>query len=258
MESAFFEPTGNGTYRATPASAGPWTAAAQHGGPPSALAAWDMERHEPDERLRLARVTVDILRPIPVGTLTVRTRTLRPGKRVALLETVMEAGGQEVLHARGWRIGRNDFAPEVRRNGQVPAIPSSARPSEFPGGHSGGYLAAIEWRVVSGGFGEVGPAVVWSRPLIPLIAGADPTPMSRTLLVADSGSGIGRQLDPREFLFPNVDLTVVLRCDPVGEWLLLDAISTMGGQGTGMTETLLSDQAGVIGAGLQTQFIVPV
>jgi acyl-coenzyme A thioesterase PaaI-like protein len=42
-------------------------------------------------------VAVDILRPVPVGKVTVSTRTLRPGRRVALLEAIMEADGQEVL-----------------------------------------------------------------------------------------------------------------------------------------------------------------
>lgn len=82
--------------------------------------------------------------------------------------------------------------------------------------------------------------------------------MARTLLLADSGSGVGMTVDPRQFQFLNVDLTVVLQRDPVDEWLLLDALTTMGGQGTGMTETLLSDRDGVIGTGLQTQLVVPV
>jgi hypothetical protein len=217
-----------------------------------------MELHEPDERMRLARVAVDILRPIPVTTVTLRTRTLRPGRRVTLLETVMEADGQEVLYARGWRIGRSDSVPEIARDAPTPEIPDCTPVPRFPGGHLDGYLAAIDWRFVSGSFGETGPARVWARPHITLLEGERLAPMAAALLVADSGSGVGRQLDPRQFQFLNVDLTVVLRRDPVGDWLLLDALTTMGGQGTGMTETLLSDRDAVIGAGLQTQLIVPV
>ncbi len=255
MEAEFFERVGPDSYRATAATAGPWSANAQHGGPPSALAARDMERHEPDERLRLARVAVDILRPIPVDTVRVRTRTLRPGRRVALLETVMESGGQDVLYARGWRIGRTADLPVIAREGSVPAIPDSGPVPVFPGGYMDGYLAAIDWRFVSGDFGQLGPSQAWGRPRIPLLAGEDLTPMTRTLLLADSGGGVGMALDPRKYLFLNVDLTVVLQRDPVGEWLLLDALTTMGGNGTGMTETLLSDRDGVIGTGLQTQLV---
>ncbi len=257
MEAEFFERVGPDAYRATMATAGPWSDKAQHGGPPSALAARDMERHEPDQQMRLARVTVDILRPIPVDTVTVRTRTLRPGRRVALLETVMESGGQDVLYARGWRIGRTAHLPVIARESSLPAIPDSVPVPVFPGGYMDGYLAAIDWRFVEGGFGQLGPAQAWGRPRIPLLAGEELTPMMRTLLLADSGGGIGMALDPRQYLFLNVDLTVVLQRDPVGEWMLLDALTTMGGSGTGMTETLLSDRDGVVGTGLQTQLVTP-
>ena len=56
MHSTFFEPAGTDSFVATPATAGPWSAHSQHGGPPSALAARALELHEPDEGQRLARV----------------------------------------------------------------------------------------------------------------------------------------------------------------------------------------------------------
>lgn len=257
VEPAFFEQAGPGTFRGTEATAGPWSPKAQHGGPPSALAAMEMDRHEPAGGMRLARVAVDILRPVPVDVITVRTRTLRPGKRVALLETVMEADGQEVLYARGWRLGRTGELPVIAREGQAADVPEPAPMPLFPGGHMDGYLAAIDWRFVSGGFQEPGPSKAWGRPRIPLVAGEELTPMARTLLIADSGSGVAMTVDPRRYLFMNVDLTVVLQRDPVGEWIMLDALTTMGGQGSGMTETLLWDGQGVIGTGLQTQLVTP-
>src|SRR5205814_6867130 len=125
VEAAFFEPAGNGTFVATPATAGPWAPDAQHGGPPSALAAWVIEQHEPSATQRLARVAIDILRPVPLGKLTTRVRTVRAGRRIALLESTLEASGQEVLHARGWRI--------ERPRGPVPVIPDQAAPAQQPG-----------------------------------------------------------------------------------------------------------------------------
>ena len=79
--------------------------------------------------------------------------------------------------------------------------------------------------------------------------------MSRTLLLADSGSGVSMELDPRTYIFINVDLTVILQRDPVGEWLLLDAVTTIGGTGSGMAETQLSDTAGFVGTGIQTLLV---
>ena len=259
VHTVFFEPAGPGSYRATAATAGPWSADAQHGGPPSALAARAMERHEPDERMRLARVAVDILRPVPVGVVTLRTRTVRPGRRVALLETVMESGGQEVLVARGWRIAKSAEPPLIGTGKPVPDLPEGSWEPYFAGtGHLSGYLSAVEWKFVSGGFASMGPCQAWGRPLVPLVAGEHLTPMCRTLLLADSGSGLSMTLDPAKFIFINVDLTVVLQRDPAGDWLLMDSVTTVGDEGTGLAETQLSDSSGVAGTGLQTLLVAPV
>jgi hypothetical protein len=254
---SFFEPLGAGSYRATEATAGPWSPDAEHGGPPSALAAWELERHGPSETTRLARVAVDILRPVPVGVLTARTRLVRPGKRVALLETVLAAGGQDVLVARGWRIATSESAPVIGTDDPLPDIPADARAPRFPGGHQDGYLAEIDWRFVSGNFNQPGPCRVWARPRIPLLPGEELSPMCRTLLVADSGSGVSMAVDPMKYTFMNVDLTVILHRDPVGEFVLLDARTTMGGTGTGLAETQLADTTGVVGSGLQTLLVAP-
>ena len=257
MSGSFFEPLGASAYRATEATAGPWSPDAEHGGPPSALAARELERHEPAENTRLARVAVDILRPVPVGVLTSRTRLLRPGKRVALLETVLASDGQEVLVARGWRIATSESAPIVGTGGLIPEIPADGQPPRFPGGHHEGYLSEIDWRFVSGNFNQPGPCRVWARPRIPLLPDEDLSPMCRTLLVADSGSGVSMAVDPTRYTFMNVDLTVILHRDPVGQFVLLDARTTMGGTGTGLAETRLADSSGLIGSGLQTLLVAP-
>jgi hypothetical protein len=259
VPDVFFEPAGTDSFVATPATAGPWSARAQHGGPPSALAALAMDRHEPDPGQRLARVAVDILRPVPVGKITVRTRTVRPGRRVALLETVLEADGQEVLHARGWRIATpGGPVPAVGTDAPPPPVPPEPYVVDFPGAHVAGYLRAVEWRYVSGGgFESPGPAVVWARPTIPLLPDEQPSPMSRALLIADSGSGVSATLDPSRFVFINVDLTVVLTRDPDGEWLLLDAATTIGAQGTGLAETTISDAHAPCGSAIQTLLVAP-
>jgi len=207
--------------------------------------------------MRLARVAVDILRPVPVGPLTASTRTLRPGKRVALLETVLKSDGQPVLVARGWRLTKLAGGPVVTRTAPPPEIPAAAKPPRFPGGNVEGYLTHTEWRFETGNFDEPGPCKTWARPRIPLLPGEEISPMSRTLLLADSGNGVSMVLDPRSYIFINVDLNVVLHRDPAGEWLLLDAVTTMDGTGTGLAQTTLSDSAGEVGIGVQTLLVSP-
>ncbi|MGA3155808.1 MAG: thioesterase family protein [Streptosporangiaceae bacterium] len=257
MPDAFYQPLGGGSFLAMPATAGPWSHHAQHGGPPSALAGRALELHEPAEGQRLARVAVDILRPVPVTEVTVRTRTLRAGRRVSLLEAVMEAGGREVLHARGWRIATSDAVPVVTKPSEPRAIPAERGTPHFFGRRPAGYLSVVDWRFVTGGFTDSGPSQAWGRPDLPLLDGEELTPMCRALLLADTGSGIGAAIDASKFQFINVDLTVVLQRDPVGEWLLLDSVTTMGGQGTGLAESTLSDTEGVVGIALQTLVVAP-
>jgi hypothetical protein len=225
-----------------------------------------------------------------------------------LLEAVMEADGQEVLHARGWRIAltadgfpvkaadtaaavagpvtaadtaaapAGPVSPAAVDTAAAVASPATAlsagqsaagspEPSAVPpeqqlpaffDGRLAGYLSAIEWRFLSGGnFDARERARVWTRPRIPLIEGEELSPMGRALLVADSGSGVSAVLDPMRFLFINVDLTVVLQRDPAGEWLLLDAATTIGDRGTGVAETVLSDADGPCGRALQTLLVAP-
>ena len=280
MESAFYEPAGAGVFASTGATAGPWSADAQHGGPPSALAARAIEQHDPDERQRLARVAIDILRPIPVRPLSVTARTLRPGRRVTLIEAVVEADGQEVLHARGWRIERPaGKVPEITDGEAPPPVPAEdddGWPPQIFQREETGYLASIEWRFLPSGAGWVDvsadeaagaeptavPATAqvrsaWTRPRIPLLEGEEYSPMQQTLLVADSGSGVSAALPPTEFIFINVDLTVTLARDPASDWILLEAATTIGADGTGMALTRLSDPVGACGRGLQTLLVAP-
>jgi hypothetical protein len=54
-----------------------------------------------------------------------------------------------------------------------------------------------------------------------------------------------------------VDLTVILPRDPAGEWLLLEASTVIGKQGTGLAETSLSDTGGRCGRVMQTLLVTP-
>ena len=216
-------------------------------------------------------MAVDILRPIPIGKLSVRARSIRPGRRVALLEAVVEADGQEVLHARGWRIERPATpVPEIVDGAPAPPLPASGDgvPPQIFRREPDGYLASIEWRFLPSDLDDVlgGPAepprmaqarAAWARPMIPLLPGEEVSPMARALLVADSGNGVAAALSATEYIFINVDVTVALPRDPVGDWLLLEAQATIGAEGTGLALSRISDQHGPCGRGWQTLLVAP-
>jgi hypothetical protein len=92
---------------------------------------------------------------------------------------------------------------------------------------------------------------------VDLVAGQDLAPVERVLVVADSGNGASSVLDIREWTFVNSDLTVLLHRHPTGEWVCLDAASSIDGDGIGCAHTRLSDPTGELGYGLQTLVVQP-
>ena len=110
--AAFYEPLGDGRFRSTPHTPGPWDVRSQHAGPPAALLGRALERTEPREGTLIARVTFEILGPVPVAEVEVESRVLRPGRTVELLEAQLSAGGRPVMTARAWRLPATE-APAV-------------------------------------------------------------------------------------------------------------------------------------------------
>jgi hypothetical protein len=75
-------PDGRETVESLPATAGPWSPDAQHGGPPAALLGRSVERLAASTvgAATIGRFTMELLGPVPVGPLAVSARVLRPGR----------------------------------------------------------------------------------------------------------------------------------------------------------------------------------
>lgn len=253
---AFYRQLDENRFDSLPATAGPWSPHAQHAGPPAALLARAIETHEPRTGSRLADLRLDILGPIPVVPLTVDVEVLRAGRSMELLQATATADGRAVAVARSWRIVRapSDFPQLTGRRTDVGDIPPPTGDGhlEMPGAHVDGYLRAVEWRFVEGGFGTGGTAIAWGRQLVPVLPGEQPSPWQRALVLADSGSGITLTVDPRRHTYINCDLHVVLDRDPEGEWIRMSsqALASPGNGGT--VHTSLADVRGELGTGLQT------
>lgn len=258
MDDAFFEPDGE-RYLATELTRGPWDHDLQHAGPPTALLGRALERCEPRPDSQIARVTFEILRPIPIAALATRARVVRPGRSVELLEgELLDEEGRELVRARAWRLRTEtmELTPAPAEAPAAPPGPEHGRAAPFfSTGASVGYHTAIEWSFVSGGFRELGPAVVWMRPRAALVAGEAPSPLGRVLVAADSGNGVSAALDFTRHRFVNVDLSVHLHRLPAGEWVCLDARTTPQPSGVGLAETALWDESGPLGRALQVLLI---
>jgi hypothetical protein len=252
---AFYELDGD-AFVPSELTRGPWDPGAQHAGPPSALLGRAIEA----PGRQVGRITIEILRPVPIAPLTVAHRVVRPGRAVELVEAVLaEAGGErrELARALAWRLRPQDGV-EPGDPGPPPPGPDAGREVPFfATGQDAGYHTAMDVRFLEGAFTEPGPAVVWMRMRQPLVAGEPPSPLARVLVAADAGNGVSATLDYRRFLFINTELTVHLVREPAGEWVCLDAVTRLGAPGLGMAETVLSDERGRIGRGAQTLLVRP-
>jgi len=258
MTEVFYEKAGDG-FVATELTRGPWDPGAQHAGPPSGLLGRELERVPGGEGFQVARVTFEILRPVPIGPVRVEAEVVRPGRSVQMLEASLAgADGEKLIVARAWRIRTSELEipDDVVTTPEAPPGPEEGDvPGFFETGQSVGYHTAMEWRSVGGGFLEPGPATVWMRMGCELVAGEAPTPLQRTLVAADVGNGISAVLDWRRYVFINVDLTVHLERMPEGEWVCVDAVTLPQRNGVGTAESVLSDERGRIGRAAQALLI---
>jgi hypothetical protein len=230
---------------------GPWDPAAQHAGPPSALLARALERCEAREGMRIGRITVEILAPVPLAPLAVEASVVRPGRSVELLQAALAGPDGEVMRASAWRVAAGDVHVEPD---PPPPGPEHGRDRDFfPTGQELGYHTAMEYRFVRGGFLDPGPALVWMRMRGPLVEGERPSPLERLMVVADVGNGVSAVLDWREYLFINTELTVHLLRPPEGDWVGVDAVTHV--DGLGLAESTLWDEGGRLGRGAQTLLV---
>jgi hypothetical protein len=248
---AFYERIDDETFAATAATMSPWDERLQHGSPPTALVAHVMNARHPRDDMRLARITSEFLGPLPLATMRVRTRVARPGRRIEMLEATIESGGREVLTARAWRIAtqsEGSVPPATTAPDPAPALPDDDRKPAWL--ERFGYGEAFDWRYVYGG-GVPGPAAVWTRPRVPLVGGEPLTALDRALLVADSANGISAELPMGEWLFVPPSLSLALERYPRGEWVLLEARTTLSSDGLGVSSSRLADAAGYFAVGSQ-------
>lgn len=255
MSNAIFVREGT-AFLATPFAAGPWHPGLQHGGAPSALVAWAAEQVETAAPMRVARVTVELLRPVPVGRLEIATEVIRDGRKIQLVQVKLLHEGKEVTRANVLRVRVAD--EPLPAGSQMPRAAGSphnvAEDDQFrdslPGAVNFG--ANFDMRRIRGGFRQLGPGQVWFRQHRPLIEGEPLSPVARAMAVADFSNGIAPTLPFDEWTFINADLTVNFARAPVGEWLFSDAETWAGEDGAGLAMTRLSDEQGPFARAVQS------
>jgi hypothetical protein len=243
----------------TPLARGPWDPNALHGGAPSALFAWACERHDPGPASFVARITVELMRPVPLAPLVLHVRTMRPGRKVQWLEaSLVDADEREVAHATTLRLRSDDVdtAGAVHPTIELPPGPDADAPLfPFGGPDRVGYWNAHDVRLVRGDWTEPGPGTAWFNLRCAVVAGELVSPLMRVAACADFGSGVGNPVRMTNAAAINAEVTIHLHRYPIGDWVALESEAWAQSHGVGLAESRLFDQQGVIGRGAQSLLV---
>ena len=254
---SLFEPVEDARLLPTDYARGPWTPDALHGGPVAALLAGVAEQAADAGAGGIpflpTRLTVELLRPVPVAPLRIEGRLVRPGRKVQLAEAdVLDEAGTLLATARLLRLRAAEVAAPITTAVAPPPGPETAKATELVSiGYDAFHNRGVEHRFVAGTFVDPGPATDWIRLRVPVVPGSAPTPLQRVAAAADFGNGVSRVADFTELMFINPDLTIHLHRLPAGEWVCLEAVTWMEGNGTALAESRLWDEHGPIGRSLQ-------
>src|SRR5438094_7976209 len=101
--TAVFERDGD-LFVPTELARGPWDPNACHGGPSAALLASALDGLPSEAPVVLARLTVELLRPVPMTPLRLEVRPAATGRKVQRIEASVFAGEREVARATGVRL----------------------------------------------------------------------------------------------------------------------------------------------------------
>lgn len=253
---AVFRVEGNNVFT-TEHAAGPWDPGMQHGGAPSSLIVWAAERIPTSQPMHISRLTVDLMRPVPVAPLTIETEILREGRKIQLCGIRLFADGVEVVRATVLKIRAQEVTlPDVVAEQPID-VPFQEDGVVQPPHGSNNFLTGATLRAVRGSFLTPGPAAIWFRGERPIVEGAPISQVMKVALAADFSNGVSSVLDFRKWMFINADLTVTLAREPVGEWILLNSEMTLGRDGAGLAVSRLGDAQGYFGRAVQCLVVEP-
>jgi acyl-CoA thioesterase len=244
-------------FVATDEVSGAWSTAEQHIAPALGLLAHavelDRDERRPD-RLLVGRLSYDILGTVPVDTVEVDVRLLRPGRTIELVEAALRHDGRDVVLLRAWLLRAADNA-----HVSGTPLPSMPPPADSPPWDPttvwpGGFIESVEVRREQR---EPGKARYWVRSTTSLLDDEPVSDLARFAGLLDIANGMTVRASPQEVLFPNVDLTAHFFSEPRGHWVGFDTSVSFGAAGLGLTSSVLYDERGPVGTLAQVLTVRP-
>ena len=253
------------------AAQGPWMPEACHAGPPTAALARELEMHCSNTGIekQLLRMTINLLRPIPMDGFCVSVTTEKEGRSAAYLRAEMHNRDGKLcavvtsLHQALNDIGKVPTVSipppdlkvlqDYKSNGEQ----SDYARSMFPAVE--GFASSIDVVCAdpSDDSGDDPHRTIWMR-TPQLIAEEKMSPFQSICPIADCGNGFTANAGIDSFRFMNTDLTISIHRLPSSQWLASRALSHWGELGYGAAFASLFDELGSIGMAAQTLLIQKV
>jgi Acyl-CoA thioesterase C-terminal domain/Acyl-CoA thioesterase N-terminal domain len=262
---ALFRRVGRGEYVPTEYAIGPWDPSIVHGAAIAALLAGRMEPDR-DEEGTLARLTVEILAPVPLAPLRLTLADGTAGSRVrrgtALLSRAEDDRPVATASAVIVRRRRLDL-PEGALNTGTPFSPEAAPTLDKA---DPGVAEGVGWK----GFDSQSIALKWQQHAqdprthlwvglpVPVVEGSERTTVELAAVGADfSQSAVNRVLPYRSWSFRNAEITIHFARRPIGEWIGVRSEVLLGEVGTGFGSSDLFDCLGRVARSAATLVVEP-
>jgi hypothetical protein len=249
-DEALFQLHGPSALLPTSAAVGPWDPNMVHGAAVAALFAGQLA---PADRT-LARLTIEILAPVPVAPLLLECGEISGGARVQRQAASLSADGRTVATANTVLVRRGELAlPEsVRRHdcpfdsANVPALdePNHAA-EETVGRESFDSRGIIVERLRIEGDRRTHQ---WISLAVPVVEGTELRTIEIAAVAADyAQAAVHRLLPFSSWTFRNAELTVHFAREPVGSWVGMRCESVVEPVGAGFNSADLYDAQGRMG-----------
>lgn len=254
--TSYYRQLDHGGFTPTGHVQGAWVAHEQHMAPVGGLIIHALEHHEPREDLQLSKITFEILGQIPLGETTVDVEVVRPGRTIELMAATLSVEGRPVVRATAWRLMRVDTT--AVEGGYPAPLPDPETVPVWDGAKlwGGGYISSLEIRLMPES--RPGHGRAWIKTPYNLVAGHPSSPTAEFCKLIDTANGIATRVNPREWMFPNTDLSIHLFRNPAGPWVGFDTTVVFGPSGTGLTSSTLFDVNGAVGRAEQILTVRPM
>ncbi len=244
---AYFKRIGESAFQATEHVSGAWNTHDQHIAPALGLLTHVVELDRDQRRsdgLVISRLSFDILGTVPVDVVETTVRVTRPGRTVDLVEAILRHNGRDAVLLRAWLMKPGDTTRLA-----ATSFPRIAPPTDMPAWDPstvwpGGFIASAEVRRAQS---EPGRASFWVRTPLQLIRDEQVSRLASAAGLLDIANGMTARVNPKDVVFPNVDLTAHFFAQPRGDWIGFDTTVSFGPAGVGLTSSVIHDLHGPVG-----------